>query len=428
MRRVAMWRPPLWLVALMMGLTLALGTGVGYVRGAEGDGGSCTESQAVCAKFDNFWEVWNLVEARFVDPTEVVPDEMIAGAINGMLDTLGDQGHTRYLTAEQNKRFNESLQGSYEGIGAYVDTEGPLPVIVAPIEGSPAEAAGIRPGDVILRINGEPTEGLSIDEVVNRIKGPKGTQVTLQLRHVGEEATVEVTITRAAVTVPSVSWRMLPGKVAHIKLSQFAENADAELRKALEEARAQGARSLLMDVRNNPGGLRDQAVAITGMFVPKDEVVLVEERRDGSKELYRSRETRPLLDLPMVVLINSGSASSAEIFAGALQDLGRATVIGVPTAGTGTILSPLSLDDGSTVLLGTAQFKTPEGRSLRHDGVTPDLTVGLPAEILPLTPSSAKELSDAEILRTPDVQVRRALNILGAGTPVTSVHPEIWPR
>ena len=428
MRRVATWRPPLWLVIVLMVGTLLIGTGAGYASGAATDSGNCTESQEICTQFSNFWVVWNLAEERFVDPEEIEPDEMIAGAINGMLDTLGDQGHTRYLTPEQSKRAAEELQGSFEGIGAYFEVQGGYPIIVAPIEGSPAEAAGIRSGDVILRIDGEPTEGLSSDDVASRIRGPKGTKVTLHVRHVGEEATEELTITRAAVTVPAVTWRMLPGKVAHVRLSQFAENADKELRKALDEARAQGARALIMDVRDNPGGLLTQAVAVTGMFVPKGEVVLVRKERDGTQEEYRSEASQPLTDLPMVVLVNNGSASSAEILAGALQDHDRATVIGVPTAGTGTVLYPFELDDGSLVYLGTAQFQTPKGRNLRHEGVIPDIELALPAGVRALTPTTAKELSDAEILSSPDVQVRRALSILGAGSDVTSARPQFWPR
>ncbi len=424
MRRIGTWRPPLWAVVLLMGCTLALGTGVGYVSGAPNRPGVCTETAAVCAEFDNFWEVWNLVEARFVDQEAVESDEMIAGAINGMLDSLGDQGHTRYLTAEQSQRFREGLTGEYEGIGAYLDEEGGVPIIVAPIEGSPAEAAGILPGDVILRVDGKSTEGMTVDELVSVVKGPQGTKVKLQVVHAGEEAPVEITITRGAITVPAVTWRMLPGKIAHVRLSQFAEGADKQLRTTLQDVRAQGARGLIMDVRDNPGGLVEQAVNITGMFVRKGDAVLIQDSRNGSKKTYRSAESKPLLDLPTVVLINGGSASSAEIFAGALQDYDRATLVGVPTAGTGTVLTTIGLDDGSELLLGIAQWQTPKGRYLRREGVSPDETLGLPAGVRPLTPTTAKNLSDAEILRTEDVQVLRALEILRKGpsataTPVT---------
>jgi carboxyl-terminal processing protease len=429
MRRFATWRPPLWLVILLMVGTLALGFGVGNVRGAEDATGDCTESAEVCADFANFWEVWNVAEARFVDPDEIVPDDMIAGAINGMLDTLGDQGHTRYLTAEQVKRFAEDLQSSFEGIGAYVDMQGTVPVIVAPIEGSPAEAAGIKAGDLILEINGETTEGLLIDEVISRIRGPEGTEVTLTVQHAGEEGTEELTIKRASVTVPAVTWAMLPGDIAHVRLSQFAENAAAEMRAAITAAQNDGAKGIILDVRDNPGGLRDQAVQVTGMFVPKDSPVLIEVDRDGKQDVYRSEEENPFTEIPMVVLINGGSASSAEIFAGALQDYNRATVIGTPTAGTGTVLSNINIADGSAVLLGTKQWQTPKGRYLRREGVSPDITVGLEVDARALTPTLEKDMTEEEILNSQDEQVLRALDILGGGSDETAMAiPRFWPR
>ena len=428
MRRLATWRPPLWVVAALMALTLALGSGVGYVRGADNNTGTCTESEQVCAKFKDFWEVWNIAEARFVDKKAIQPDAMIAGAINGMLDSLGDQGHTRYLTADQTQRFQEELSGSFEGIGAYVDTQGGLPIIVAPIEGSPAEKAGIRAGDTILRVGGTSTEGLTLDEVVSRIKGPKGTQVKLQVRHTGEESPVDLTITRAEVTVPIVTWRMLPGQVADIRLSQFAENADTAMRKALDAAKAQGAKALIIDLRDDPGGLLDQAIKVTGLFIPTGKTVLIEAQRDGSTKTYRSDQSNPYLNLPMAVLINGGTASAAEIFAGALQDYGRATLIGVPTAGTGTVLSTIGLGDGSELLLGTAQWQTPKGRYLRREGVSPDVTVGLPAGATPVTPSSAKSLSDAQILNSSDVQLKKALSVLGVGQAAAAFETAVVPR
>lgn len=418
MHKVMTWRPPLWMVVLIVTVTLAFGSGFGYVRGQE-QNGVCTESQEVCADFSRFWEVWNLAEERFVDPKAVDPDEMIAGAINGMLDSLGDQGHTRYLTAEQVKRFNEGLQGSFEGIGAYVNMEAGMPVIVAPIEGSPAESAGILPGDLILKVDGKATEGMLQDEVISLIRGPKGTEVTLTVQHLGEEATVDITIVRAAVEVPATSFKMLPNNVAHIRLVQFSENAAEDLRGRLREAKAAGARGIILDVRDNPGGIRDQAVEVTSLFVSKGKVVLRESYRDSDEKLYRSEEENPQLDIPMVVLINGGSASSAEIFAGALQDYGRATVIGVPTAGTGTVLSPINLEDGSSLLLGIAQWRTPNGRHLRGEGVSPDINVPLPYGVRPLTPNVSKEMSDAEILQSKDVQLLRALNLLG-GVEVSS--------
>lgn len=413
MERFAVRRPPWWLVTLLMASMLVLGSGVGYVRGAETPAGNCPASKDTCQKFNDFWKVWDIAEKRFVDPKAIKPDKMIAGAINGMLDSFGDQGHTRYLTAEENKSFAEQLRASFEGIGAYMDMSGPLPAVMAPLEGSPAEKAGILPGDVILRINGQSTEGLTEEEVISRIKGPKGTQVKLEVRHPGQETSVEITITRDRVTFPNVTWRMLPGNIAHIRLSQFSENVDAAVRKAVDDARVQGAAGLIFDVRDNPGGLRDQAISVSGLFVPNNSVILNEVMRDGSKKEFRSEEKNPVLDLPMVVLVNNGSASSAEILAGALQDYGRAKLVGVPTNGTGTVLSTISLDNGTALLLGTAQWQTPKGRYLRRQGVTPDFTVGLPIGVRALTPTTEKQLSAAQLLATQDTQIKKALELLG---------------
>lgn len=414
MKRVVSWRPPLWVVAVLLGVTLALGSGVGYVQGAaQANTGECTESADVCAKFSNFWKVWDIAENQFLDPTAAEPDKMIAGAINGMLDTLNDQGHTRYNTAEEWKAAQEDLQGTFEGIGAYVNQLGDLPVIVAPIEGSPAEAAGVQAGDIILKVDGQSTEGKSIDEIVSIIRGAPGTSVTLQLRHVNEEAPVDITITRAAVRVPAVTWRMLPGKIAHIKLSQFQQNATAEMQKALTAAKEQGAQGIVLDLRNNPGGLLDQAISVTSQFLPEGVPVLRVRDRNGKEDVYKSNESKPETELPMVVLINTGSASSSEIFAGALQDHKRATIIGLQTVGLGTVLTPRQLADGSAVYIGTAEWLTPNGQKIRNEGVKPDIKVALPIGVQALTPTTEKKLSDAEILQTEDTQLKRALSVLG---------------
>lgn len=416
MKRVITWRPPLWLVAVLIAVTLMLSSGTGYVLGASQSAvqtGECTEAAEVCAKFGNFWKVWNIAENEFLDPTAADPDKMIAGAINGMLNTLNDQGHTRYNTAEEWREAQEGLQGEYRGIGAYVNQLGDLPVIVAPIEGSPAEAAGVQAGDIILSINGESTEGLSVDEVVGKIRGEPGTQVTLELRHLDQEAPVELTITRAEIVVPAVTWRMLPGNVAHLRLSQFQEQAKADMQRALDEAKQQGARALIVDVRNNPGGLLDQAIGVSSLFLPEGTPVLRVRDRDGDEQVYDANENNPETDLPMVVLINTGSASSSEIFAGAMQDNGRARVIGLETVGLGTVLTPRQLPDGSAVYIGTAEWLTPKGRKIRHEGVEPDIKVELPSGAQALTPTTAKKLSDQEILQTEDTQIKRALSVLG---------------
>lgn len=432
MNNMLKWRPPLWVAAVLMGTMLLVGTGGGFVLGAGSNlvrsmsastaaassgTGACTESAEVCEQFDAFWEVWNVAEARFLDPTALDSEEMVTGAINGMLDTLNDRGHTRYDTAEQYAREREQQSGRYQGIGAYINEEGGLPYIVAPIEGSPAEAAGIQAGDTIIAVDGEQTEGMTLEDAVSKVRGEPGTQVTLEIMRRGNEAAQTFTITRAAITVPAVTWRMLPGDVAHVKLSQFSEKADSEMDAALQAAKDAGAQKYVLDLRNNPGGLLDQAVKVTGRFLPRDSVILQIRERDQTIEeaqKLRASVSAPDTTTPMVVLINGGSASSSEIFAGALQDYQRATVIGVETIGLGTVVSPIELDDGSAVFMGTAEWLTPNGRPLRHEGVTPDLPVALEGEnVQALTPTTSKNLSDQEILEGTDTQLRKGLEILG---------------
>jgi len=409
-------RLPLWLVAPLLVLTLMFGAGGGLLVGylINRPAGACPESPEVCAEFTVFWESWKLARERFVEPDATVPDAMTAGAVNGMLNTLGDEGHTRFLTADEASAWDESLRGSFEGIGAYIDVRDGQTVIVAPIEGSPAEQAGIRPGDVILAVNGVATEGWGVDELRAAVRGPKDTPVTLRVLHPGDAEPVDITITRAEVTVPSVSWRMLPDNVALVRLSSFDDDASNELRAALTEAGAQGARAVILDLRNNPGGLLNQAVDVAGQFLPEGTTVLLEENRDGEREATVTGSGGLALELPLVVLINKNSASSSEIVSGALQDAGRATLVGETTFGTGTVLTPFRLSDGSRLLLGTQQWLTPEGRLIRGQGIVPDEPVELPAEVAPLSPAEAAALPAGELGDSSDVQLSRALELASA--------------
>ncbi len=404
---------PLWLVTPLLGLTLVFGLGGGYAATRLfTPPTNCPESPEICAEFGKFWQVWSLAKDHFVDADAIKPDVMTAGAINGMLDSLGDQGHTRYLTAEETARWNESLSGSFEGIGAYIDVRDNQPIIVSPIEGSPAEAAGIKPGDAILKIDDQDATGLSTQEIVTRVRGPEGTTVKLTLRHDGETTPFEVSITRAKVEVPSVSWKMLPDNVALVRLTQFAQNSGDDLEKALEDAKSQGARTIVFDMRNNPGGLVNEALKVAGQFLPADTPVLLEEGRDGKRTPLITKGNGAALDLPMVVLVNENTASSAEIVAGAIQDAKRAKVIGVPTIGTGTVLTPYNIDGGGQVLLGTVQWLTPDGKLIRKEGITPDVRVELPVGVASLSPSEAAALSAQALEESKDTQLVRALQEL----------------
>ena len=341
-----------------------------------------------------------------------MPQKMIDGAIEGMLDTLGDNGHTRYLAPDVARAEREELSGKFEGIGAYIDVKDGQPIIVQPMEGSPAEQAGLRPNDQILKVNGQDMQGVTVAELRNKVRGPKGTTVTLTIQHSGETTPIDITITRAEITSPSVSWHLLPNNVALIHLNQFSERSSEEMKQALKDARAQGASSIVLDLRNNPGGFVDELVGVASQFLPENTTVLIEQDRDGTQTPRKTTAGGVATDLPMVVLVNNNSASSAEILAGALKDAGRARLIGEPTFGTATVLQTFNLNGGAQVRIGTSQWLTPKGQVVRGKGIQPDEIVALAPDAAPLTPTNAAKLNAQELLNSSDAQLSRALVVL----------------
>lgn len=409
-------RLPLWAVVPMLLLTFLIGGGAGFLTGlfvprSNAQAATCPATPEECAEFAVFWEVWQLASDRYVDSAAIDPATMTSGAVNGMLDSLGDQGHTRFLPAEQAAEWDESLRGSFEGIGAYVDIRDGVPIIVAPIEGSPAEAAGLRPGDQVLAVDGEPTDGWTIDRLLSNVRGPRGTEVTLRVLHPGETTPVDVTITRASVEVPSVTWRVLENATGLVRISSFDEDTGTELETALAAAQEAGARVIVLDLRNNPGGFLAEAVKSASQFLPAGSTILLEENRAGRQTPTQVRNPGVAQQIPLVVLVNENSASAAEILSGALQENDRAVVIGEATFGTGTVLTPFRLENGGRLLLGTSEWLTPEGRQIRGQGITPDEQVALPPTVAPLSPAEVAELSAAELAESGDAQLLRALEL-----------------
>ncbi len=355
-------------------------------------------------------EALDIVRDDYVDQEAIDPTKQTYGAIEGMLDTLGDEGHTRFLTPEEREQNQEGLSGTYVGIGVQLETRDDEVVVATPIEDSPAERAGIRSGDVIVAVNGESVRGVEISEIVERVKGPEGSTVRVTVLRGEEER--QYNLKRAEIRSPVVSWAMIgETDVAHVSLSSFSDDSAKELREAFEEARSAGARRFVLDLRNNPGGRLDQAVEIAGFFLEPGSVAYVRKEASEGREEVEVEGEPGLTEAPLVVLVNEGSASSSEILAGALRDNDRATVVGETTFGTGTVLSEFVLRDGSSILLGVAEWLTPDGDFIRESGIAPDVEVELQEGTEPLAPDEVRDLSREEILER-DAQLRRAFEDL----------------
>ena len=351
-------------------------------------------------------EALDTVRNNYVDQRNIDPKKETYGAIEGMLETLGDDGHTRFLTPEEREQNDQSLSGTYVGIGVQLEEKSGEVVVAAPIDGSPAEEAGISSDDVLLAVDGKSVMGDDVSEVVEKVKGPEGTSVELTVRHDGERRTYD--LQRAEISSPAASWALIPGThVALVHLSSFSDDSVQELQNAFEAAKAAGARRFILDLRNNPGGRLDQAVGMAGYFLEPESVVYIRKDASGEREEITVEGDPESTNAPLAVLVNEGSASSAEILAGALRDNGRAPVIGETTFGTGTVLSEFVLRDGSSILLGVAEWLTPDGDFIRDTGITPDTRVPLAEGTEPLTPEDARGFSREEILEN-DAQLRKA--------------------
>jgi carboxyl-terminal processing protease len=365
---------------------------------------------------------WELVETRYVDPSVVDEGRMVEGAIDGMLETLHDEGHTRYLTPEEAQAEAEGLSGEYVGVGIQVDMKDDQIVVVAPIDDSPAMEAGIKPGDVLVGIDGQDVTGKTVDDVIGQIRGEEGTRVTLSFLREGESVPLDFTLTRRRIEVSSVSWTMLDGDIALIRLSQFSSGAGDDVAEALNEAQAAGATSVILDLRNNPGGYIDEALQIGSMFVPEGSTIFISQVRDGTQTPHvATSQPAHIGDLPLVVLINEGSASSSEIVSGAVKaNNDHATVIGETTFGTGTVLSNFGLGDGSSILLGTELWLTPDGKLIKNQGIRPDVVVGLPEGQFPFIPVDNTDVNLADI---DDHQLDWAVHVIQSGQ-AGSDHPQ----
>lgn len=410
MRRFFKW------LAIVIGVLLwsVVAFGSGLVAGNANLLTPCIVGTASEPKqFGLFWDVWNLVQKDFIDRAALDPTKMTYGAIQGMVESLGDTGHTTFLTPDENKQREESMSGTFTGIGAELDQHNGVPVIVVTFDGSPAQKAGVKAGDIIMKVDGVDVSTMTLSQITEKIRGPADSKVTLDLFRLAEKQTLQITITRGKITVPAVSSAMIPGtRIGLIRISQFSDEADVGVLKAISETRKSGATGVIVDVRSNPGGLLDQAIKVTSQFL-KDGNVLLEEDAHGNRVPFPVQPGGQMTDLPLVVLVNAATASSSEIFAGAIQDHQRGQVVGETTFGTGTVLQPIALPDGSELLLGTRQWLTPNGRLIRKQGIKPDVEVKLSLGTDLLLPDTIQGLTLTQIITGTDTQMSKALELLG---------------
>ena len=360
--------------------------------GPASDGTS--QPQGTDELFVPFWEAWQIVHDYYLEQP-VDDTKLMQGAIRGMLESLGDQ-HSGYMDPQQYKDANADLTG-YEGIGAFVNTEGEYLTIVEPISGSPAEAAGLVRGDQVIAIDGVDMTGTLPEAARMKVLGPAGTSVTLTILREGVEEPFDVTITRAKIIVPSVEYEMLEGNVAYIRLNSFSDTSVNELHAALEDLLAQEPVGLILDLRNNGGGFLTSAIDIGSEFIPEG-VIAYEEYGDGTRDTYNASGDGIAYNIPMVVLVNEYSASASELVAGALQDYGRATLVGVTTFGKGSVQNwiPLS-DEQGAVRVTIARWLTPKERWIHEIGLVPEYVV---------------ELTDEDLAAGNDPQLQKAIELL----------------
>ncbi len=404
----------LWMVVLLvlvLGLGMAGGIAVDRKILVDPPPGSPIPDDAASG-FQLMQEAWDRIQESYVDRPAVDDQRLTYGAISGMVDALGDTGHSRFLSPQMLQEQHNFTSGEFEGIGAYVEMKDGRLVIVAPMDGTPAQQAGLRPGDVVLQVDGETATGLPIDQVISRILGPAGTQVTLTVLTPDSGQTRDVTLARARIAMHNVVWQRLPGSdIAHLRIVAFSKGVTDDLKKALTEIQRQGLTGIVLDLRSNPGGLLGEAVGVASQFLGSGNVLL-EQDAQGNVKGVPVQDGGLALDTPLVVLINQGTASAAEIVSGALQDAGRARLVGETTFGTGTVLNEFSLSDGSALLLATEEWLTPNGRLIWHQGIAPDEAVTLPTDTAPLLPAAEFGITPEELQSSGDAQLLRALELL----------------
>ena len=356
-------------------IVVALAFAGGYLFGTSGiTRDNVPTSNQSADRLESVGEVWNIIFSDYVEQSKIDSANLSRAAIEGMLETLDDP-YTSYLDEEEYALGTSLLEGSFNGIGAYVTAEDKQLVIIAPIADSPADKAGIKAGDIILQINGEPVADMSLAEAIIKIRGPQGTTVRLLVLHEGDTEPVEIEVTRATFELPSIRFEMKE-EFAYINITDFTERTADELAAALQSLKDQQAKGIILDLRGNPGGLLDPVVDVASSFLSEGVVVKIRSN-EGEVTILRVEGDKPKTDLPMVVLVDGGSASGSEVLAGALQDHQRAIIAGTTTYGKGSVNALYPLSDGSGLYITTARWLTPDDRLIEGQGIEPDIPLEL---------------------------------------------------
>ena len=350
----------------------------------------------ITTNFSLFWEVWNKLKTEHIDSNEVSDQDLMYGAIKGLTGALGDP-NTVFFTPDESEKFNEDIRGSFGGIGAEIGIRDGNLTIIAPLVDTPAQSAGLKAGDTVLQIDGNPTSDITIDDAVQEIRGDPGTVVTLTILRDGWDNSQKFEITRAIISVPTVKWEMIDGDIIHLNLFSFSQNSTVDFQKAMIQALIQGGNGLILDLRGNPGGFLDVAVRIAGFFVDRGEVVATEKFTSGDERVLQAAGNAALKDLPVVVLVDEGSASASEILAGALRVDNGTKIVGVKSFGKGTVQELENLSDGSTLKITIANWLLPNGDLIQGNGLEPDVNV---------------ELTDEDIEAGDDTQLNAAVELL----------------
>lgn len=362
--------------------------------------GRLTKECRICppedVDFSLFWEAWHKIEENYVNPEELNTQEMIHGAISGMVEAVGDP-HTVFFNPEDTKVFLEDAAGEFEGVGMEIGIKNEQLQVISPLKDTPADKAGLRPGDKIVRIDGKSTEGITLEKAVVLIRGEKGTEVNLTIMRNGWDESRDFVIKRDEIKVPSMEWDLIEGDIAHIEFYHFSKEAPDDFSENAVDILNSPAKKIILDLRGNPGGYLHISQEIANWFIEKDKIVVIEEFGDGTRETYKTEGNSAFSGYPLVVLINEGSASAAEILAAALRQHKEAQIVGAASFGKDTIQQLTYLKNDSSLKVTVAHWLTPNGTTIPEDGIKPDVEV---------------ELTEQDYEQDKDPQIKKAIEII----------------